>query len=200
MKVFYSRVSTEEQNSDRQQQNLKDFDHTFTDTCSGAIPIWERPKGSQIKKLIDEGKLTHLEIHSIDRLGRNTIDVLTVWKELTEMGIRVVCRNPNFQNINEEGKTDIFSQLMLSILSTMSEFERKMIKERQMEGINLRKVKGLYTGRHIGTTESKEKYLQKPKIQKIIKDIENGYTVREIMEMRNASPSTIIKVKKLNYT
>ena len=68
MKVFYSRVSTEEQNDSRQLQNLKEFDYVFTDKCSGSIPLFERPKGSQIKKLIDNGNLSHVEVHSIDRL------------------------------------------------------------------------------------------------------------------------------------
>lgn len=72
MKVFYSRVSTTDQNISRQMDNLDGFDYVFTDYCSGSIDIWERPKGSQIKKLIDNNQLTHLEVHSIDRLGRNT--------------------------------------------------------------------------------------------------------------------------------
>jgi DNA invertase Pin-like site-specific DNA recombinase len=147
--------------------------------------------------LITENKLKELHIHSIDRLGRSTIDVLSIWKELTEKGIRVVCRNPNFQNITDEGKTDMFSELMISILSTMSDFERKMIRERQMEGIRIRKEKGLYKGRQIGTTISPMKFLTKEKPQKIMKDIDNGYTIREIMEMRKCSPSFVQKVKKL---
>ena len=59
MKVFYSRISSNDgsQNDERQLQDLKSFDYVFSDKCSGSIPIWERPKGSQIKKLIDEGKL-----------------------------------------------------------------------------------------------------------------------------------------------
>ena len=196
MKVLYSRVSTEDQKIDRQMKNLEGFDYVLSDYCSGSIPIWERPKGSEIKKLIDEGKLTHLEVHSIDRLGRNTISVLQVWKDLTEMGIRIVCRTPNFQNLTDEGKTDMFSELMISILSTMSDFERKLIRERQMEGVRIRKSKGLYTGRKIGTKESIQKFINKTKSQLIIKDLNNGYTIREIMEMRKCSPSTIDNVKK----
>jgi DNA invertase Pin-like site-specific DNA recombinase len=197
MKVFYSRVSTEEQNEGRQMVNLDGFDYVFTDKCSGSIPLWERPKGSQIKKLIDNGTLTLLEVHSIDRLGRDTLSVLHLWKELTEKGIRIVCRNPNFQNLNDEGKTDMFSELMISILSTMSDFERKMIRERQREGIEKSKVEGKYRGRMVGTKESNEKFLSKPKIKMIIKDLENGYTTQEISFRCRCSYSTIDKVRKL---
>lgn len=200
MKVFYSRISTAEQNGNRQVNNLKGFDYVFTDKVSGIVPLWERPKGAQIKKLIDQGKLKHLEVHSIDRLGRNTLDVLTIWKELTEHGVRLVCRNPNFQNIGEDGKTDMFSELMISILSTMSDFERKMIKERQMEGIALCKAEGRYTGRAVGTKESTEKFLSKPKTKAIIKDLEYGYTTREIAQRCKCSFATIDKVRKAQQT
>ena len=199
MKVFYSRISTNDgsQNDERQLQNIKEFDYVLSDKCSGTIPLWERPKGGQIKKLIDDNQLKELHIHSIDRLGRNTIDVLSIWKELTELGVRVVCRNPNFQNITDDGKTDMFSELMISILSTMSDFERKMIRERQMEGIRIRKEKGLYKGRQIGTTDTIHKFLNKPKSISIIKDLDNGYGIREISNMRDCSNSTIYKVIKL---
>ena len=196
MRVFYSRVSTEEQNESRQLNNLDGFDYVFTDKCSGSIPLWERPKGSQIKKLIDDDKLTHLEVHSIDRLGRDTLSVLHLWKELTELNIRLVCRNPNFQNLNEDGKTDMFSELMISILSTMSDFERKMIRERQREGIEKSKLEGKYKGREVGTKESVEKFLSKPKTKMIIKDLENGYTTKEISYRCRCSYSTIDKVRK----
>ena len=84
MRVFYSRISTSDgsQNPERQLQKIDGFDYVFTDTCSGSIPLWERPKGKQIKTLLDSNKLTHLEVHSIDRLGRDTISVLKLWKEL----------------------------------------------------------------------------------------------------------------------
>ncbi len=198
MKVFYSRISTVDQNEVRQMDNLDGFDYVFTDKCSGSIPLFERPKGSQIKKLIDSGKLTHLEIHSIDRLGRDTLSVLQLWKEFTEMGIRIVCRNPNFQNINDDGKTDMFSELMLSILSVMADFEKRMSKERQREGIAKAKLEAKYRGRAVGTTETMDKFLSKPKSKMIIKDLEYGYSTQEIAFRCRCSNSTIDKVRK-NY-
>ncbi len=198
MRVFYSRISTVDQNEARQMDNLDGFDYVFTDKCSGSIPLFERPKGSQIKKLIDDGKLTHLEVHSIDRLGRDTLSVLQLWKDMTIKGIRVVCRNPNFQNINDEGKTDMFSELMLSILSIMADFEKRLSKERQREGIAKAKLEAKYSGRRVGTTESIEKFLSKPKAQMIIKDLEYGYSTQEIAYRCRCSFSTIDKVRK-NY-
>ena len=204
MKVFYSRVSSDDgsQNPQRQLQNLKEFDYVFTDMCSGSIPLFERPKGSQIKKLIDDHlaneSKTSFEIHchSIDRLGRNTLDVLTVWDDLTKKGITIVCRNPNIRNIDEDGKVDNFSVLTMSILSIMSSFERGMIRSRQMEGIKLRKEKGLYSGRQVGTKDTPERLLQKAKSKLILKYIEKGYPVREIEKIVSCSKTTITKVRK----
>lgn len=200
MKVLYSRVSSESQNEERQVQKTDGFDYVLVDKCSGLIPLWERPQGSQIKKLIDSNQLTHLEIHSIDRLGRSTLDVLSVWKELTEKGVMVVCRNPSLRNLDENGKEDKFSQLMMSILSTMSDFERSLIRERQMEGIRLRKEKGLYKGRQIGTTESNEQFLSKPKNQEIIKLLQRGLRYSEIQKILGCSPNLIQKVRSTHQT
>ena len=197
MKVFYSRVSTLEQNDDRQLQDLNGFDYIFTDKCSGSIEFFERPKGSQIKELIDQKKLSHLEIHSIDRLGRNTIDVLKTWQFLTELGIKVVCRNPNLTNFKSDGSQDEVSQMIISILSIMANFERNMILQRQKEGIALAKVKGKYRGRKVGTEETKQNFLLKPRNQKILSYLEKEYPYTEISKIIGCSFSTINKVKNI---
>ena len=57
MKVLYSRVSSESQNEEGQVQKTEGFDYVLVDKCSGLIPLWERPQGSQIKKLIDSEQL-----------------------------------------------------------------------------------------------------------------------------------------------
>jgi len=197
MKVFYSRVSTLEQNEERQLLDTKSFDYVLTDKCSGSIEFFQRPQGSQIKQLIDQRKLTHLEVHSIDRLGRNTIDVLKIWQQLTEMGIKVICRNPNLTNFKADGSQDEVSQMIISILSIMASFERKMILDRQKEGIQLAKIKGIYTGRKIGTKETRENFLQKPRNQKILSYLEKEYPYSEICKIVSCSFSTINKVKNI---
>jgi len=198
MKVFYSRVSTLQQNEERQVLDLDGFDYIFNDKCSGMLPLWERPKGSQIKKLLDEGKLTHLEIHSIDRLARDMVSSLTIYKQLTELGVRVVCRNPNLTNLKEDGSVDTFTQLMIGILTTFASFEYNLIRERQMEGIKIRKEKGLYSGRRIGTSELPEKFLSKEKNKRIVDYIQRGYAVREIASILKCSPNTIAKTKRIH--
>jgi DNA invertase Pin-like site-specific DNA recombinase len=168
------------------------------DKCSGLIPLFERPYGSQIKKLIDEGKLTHLEVHDITRLGRSSLDILTVYRELTEKGIMVVSRNPNIRNMDDSGKPDAFSELLLNLLASLSSYEKTLIAERQKEGIEIRKAKKLYRGRVIGTNDTPEKFIQKKRTQAILEYLNSGYTHHEIIKILGCSPSTIQKVKKVD--
>jgi len=197
MIVLYTRISTSiNQKVDRQIVDKDQYDYVLIDKCSGSIPLFERPNGGQIEKLIKWGKLKELHVHSIDRLGRNTLDVLSTWKELTEKGIRIVCKNPSIQNIDENGKEDKFSSLLLGILSTLSSYEKSIIRERQMEGIRIRKEKGLYRGRRINTRDTPTKLLKKPKSKKILEYIDKGYTYSEISKIVPCSRTTIVKVKK----
>lgn len=198
MKVFYSRTSTTEQNPERQLQNLEGFDYVFVDQCSGTIPLYERPKGSQIKKLIDQGNLVHLEIHDITRLGRSTLNCLTVYKELTEKGIRIVSRNPYIRNIDDNGKPDSFSECLISLIVTLGTYERQLTLERQKEGIKIRKEKGLYTGRQVGTIETPEKFISKPKNKKILSYLNKGYSYNDISSIIPCSKTTIVRVKKMS--
>ena len=198
MKVLYSRVSTLSQNPERQLTKSKEYDYVLTDFCSGSIPLFERPQGSQLKKLIDEGHKVSIHISSIDRLGRDLLSTIQVWDELTKKGIKVVCKNPNITNLKEDGTIDKFSELMMSILSTMSSFEKSLIRERQMEGIRIRKEKGLYSGRRIGTVDTKERFLSKPKNKQIMDYLKRGtYSYEEISKIVGCSTTTITKVKKM---
>jgi DNA invertase Pin-like site-specific DNA recombinase len=199
MIVLYTRVSTVEQNPDRQLQDTKQYDYILTDYCSGSIPLYERPKGSEVKKMIDNGTLTRLVIHDVTRIGRNTLDVLSIWSDLTQRGIVIECKNPNIRNINDDGKVDKFSELMLSILSTMSQFEKSLIRERQLEGIKVRKEKGLYGGRRIGTVDSVQSFLKKKRSQDILNYLNKGtYSYEEISKILSVSTTTITKVKKMS--
>jgi len=202
MKVFYSRISTNDgsQKHDRQLKDLKGFDYILTDCVSGNSDLFTRPKGQQIKKLIDEGKLTHLEVHSIDRLGRNLISVLSTWRDLTEKGITIVCRNPNIRNFDDNGNPDKFSELLLSILGSMYSFERSMILQRQKEGIAIARIKNpqAYCGRRINTHIAPERHLKKDKSKKILDYLSKGtHSYSEIAKILSCSPVTITKTKKI---
>jgi DNA invertase Pin-like site-specific DNA recombinase len=197
MKILYTRCSTQEQNPERQLQNSQDFDYVLVDYCSGSTPLFERPQGKQLKELTEKGVLKNLTVHSIDRLGRSTVDVLLTWEYFTKSNVIVECSNPRLRNIGDDGKIDSFSQLLLSILSCMAEHEKKLISERQMEGINIRKAKGLYGGRKIGSKENLNAFLKKKKTLKIIEYLNKKYAYNEISKIVGCSTSTIVKTNRI---
>jgi len=199
MKILYSRVSTLSQNPDRQLTNSKEYDYVLTDYCSGSIPLFLRPQGSQLKRLTEVNDNVEIHISSIDRLGRDLLSTIQSWNWFTENNVIIECKNPNIRNIDENGTIDKFSELMLSILSTMSQFEKSLIRERQLEGIKVRKEKGLYGGRRIGTVDSVQSFLKKKRSQDILNYLSKGtYSYDEISKILSVSTTTITKVKKMS--
>ena len=68
---------------------LKDDPEAYMDTCSGTIPFKEREMGGLVYNLAKQGKVDEIRVSRLDRLGRDTIDILTTLKELTKMKVNV---------------------------------------------------------------------------------------------------------------
>ena len=189
MKALYVRVSSVGQNADRQK---KEGFIPFEDTCSGSIAFAQRPGGSKIMKL--EG-LKELHVHSIDRLGRNTLDIMQTIQILTAKGVNVVSEKEGLQTLIN-GKENPVSKLMIGILGTLAEFELSRIKERQKEGIEKAKAKGGYGGRKLGSVMSDDKILNKH--YKVVNALKAGKGIREIAKTKGMPTApTIIKIKNI---
>jgi DNA invertase Pin-like site-specific DNA recombinase len=135
----YIRVSSFDQNPDRQLEGLR-LDKVFTDKASGLDT--NRP---QLKAMIDfireDDKLF---IHSMDRLARDLGDLRKIVNDFTSKGITIHFVKEGLTFTNEESP---MSKLLLSVMGAVAEFERSIIKERQREGIEIGKRKGIYKGR-----------------------------------------------------
>jgi DNA invertase Pin-like site-specific DNA recombinase len=145
---------------------------------------------------VDNGTITHIEFHQVDRMGRNLKNILEEYEELTKMGVRVVCREPYFQNFNDKGEEDLFSKLLLSILGSVGQYEKSLIKKRQIQGIELTKklYPHKYTGRKQNTKESTLKFLQKH--SKAVSYLEKGMKGVEVSKLCDISLNTITKIKR----
>jgi DNA invertase Pin-like site-specific DNA recombinase len=190
MKAKYIRVSTLEQNTDR-QTNFEGL--TYIDKCSGSTPFNER---NEAKKLLDNNSITEVHVHSIDRLGRSTLDIMQTIQNFTSKGINVVSEKEGLQTIIN-GKENPIAKLMIGILGTLAEFELSRIKERQSEGIAEAKKNGKYVGRTVGSSETTSVFLNKPKNQKIIKLLNQKVSIRKTALLSSASVGTVQKVKEL---
>lgn len=143
----YARVSSRDQNLDRQIEELKKYtDKIYSDKQSGKD--FER---SEYKKLMRKLKQDDvLIIKSIDRLGRNYDLIIEEWQKITkEIGANIkVLDMPLLDTTKAEGLTGkLISDLVLQILSYVAEQERIFIKQRQAEGIRIAKEKGILFGR-----------------------------------------------------
>ena len=198
MKVLYVRVSSVfGQNTDRQKTNEKEFDMVVEDKCSGAIPFFQREGGKKILTLIEKGMITSVSVHSIDRCGRDLLDILSVIKFMNEHLIPMFFIQQGLRTIDEKGKENAISKMMISILGTVAEMERSRIRENQREGIELAKLRGIYKGRKKGAKADIQKWIQKPKIAKTIEYLKKGYKANEISKILGIHVNTITKVKKV---
>lgn len=197
MRVLYVRVSTLEQNTERQKNNQTDYDLVIEDKCSGSIPFFNREGGRKLLKLIDFGRVESLSFYSIDRCGRDLLDILTVIKFMNERYIPIFFIQQGLRTIDEKGQENAISKMMISILGTVSEMERTRIKENQREGIELAKLRGVYKGRKQGSKLDVQKWIVKPKISKTIEYLKKGYKASEISKIVGIHVNTITKVKKI---
>jgi len=137
--VGYIRVSHFDQNPERQLEGIK-LDKKFIDKASGKDT--NRPALEELIGYVREDDI--IIVHSMDRLTRNLDDLRKIVKTLTSQNIQIKFIK---ENLIFAGDDSPMANLSLSVMGAFAEFERSLIKERQMEGISLAKKKGLYKGR-----------------------------------------------------
>lgn len=149
--VGYIRVSTILQNTARQLDGVV-LDKVFEDKASGKNT--NRPQLAACLAHLREGDTLH--VHSMDRLCRNLEDLRRIVRELTGRGVIVKFQK---ESLSFTGEDSPMSNLLLSMLGAVSEFERSIILERQREGIAIAKVDGKYKGRKPALTIERVKEL-----------------------------------------
>jgi DNA invertase Pin-like site-specific DNA recombinase len=138
-----------------------------------------------------------ISCHSIDRCGRDLLDILSVIRFMNEKHIPMIFIQQGLRTIDDKGKENAVSKMMISILGTVAEMERSRIRENQREGIELAKLRGVYKGRRKGSKSDIQKWIQKPKIAKTIEYLKKGYKASEISKIVGVHVNTITKVKHL---
>jgi DNA invertase Pin-like site-specific DNA recombinase len=151
-KIGYIRVSSADQNTERQLEGLE-MDRVFTDKVSGKS--LDRPALQEMLRFVREGD--HLFVHSMDRLARNLIDLRHMVQDLTTRGVKLTFVK---ENLVFNGDDAAMSVLLLSVMGAVAEFERAILRERQAEGIRIAKVKGVYKGRKVSLTNDQAAEIQ----------------------------------------
>lgn len=139
MKVGYVRVSTDGQNTARQDILMKELgvEKVFVDKVSGKNT--NRPQLIEMMKFVREGDT--VVVSEIARFARNTKDLLTLIDELTSKGVQFESQKEKIDTTTPTG------QFMLTVFGAVSQLEREYILARQREGIDAKKAEGGYNGR-----------------------------------------------------
>jgi len=197
MKILYVRISSLDQKTDRQKVQESDFNLVVEDKVSGSVPFFERQGGKMILELVEKGQLEELSVWQIDRLGRDVRDIVNTIHYFTERKICISFISQGLKTLNPDKTENSISKMVINILGIVSEIERTQILERQRQGIDLAKSKGVYKGRKTGTQEDTLKFLSKPKNKKVIELLRKGYKSSDISTLVGVHINTITKIKKV---
>lgn len=138
--IGYMRVSTVFQNEARQKESIGKVEKMFLDKASGKSK--DRPRLKEMLEYVRDGD--SVIVHSMDRLARNLVDLRMIVDNITKKG---ACVKFIKENLEFTSKSSPMNQLILGMLGAVAEFERSIILERQREGIELAKQRGVYKGR-----------------------------------------------------
>ena len=172
----YKRVSTTDQNTERQLLNIT-CDREYVEKISGKNI--NRPELQAMLLNIRAGD--EVNLHSMDRLARNSKDLLNLVEEITNKGAKIIFHKENLTFAPD--KQDPYQKMMMTMLGAVAELERNLILERQREGIALAKLKGKYKGgQHKLTNEQVAE----------IKELVNNHTpITVIAKQYNVSRRTV---------
>lgn len=182
MKIGYVRVSTLEQNDERQLEQMEKIgvDRIFREKISGKN-IQDRKELKKMLRIVKEGDIIY--IHDFSRLARSTKDLLEIVELLKKKGTSLVSLKENIDSNTPTGK------LMLTMIAAINEFERLNLLERQREGILIAKRLGKYKGRKpIPYPENWEEMYQKWEKKEI-----NSTKAREIVGLKKNTFYKLIK-------
>ncbi|ENO0610596.1 recombinase family protein [Yersinia enterocolitica] len=180
MKYGYARVSSKGQNLSRQLAVLEPLcDEVVTETESGKTTK-DRPELKRLMALLRSSD--ELTVKSIDRLARNTKELLQLIDVLIEKGVKVT-----FIDNNQTFDNSPTSRLILTMMGAVAEFERGIIAARRDEGIAIAKEKGKYKG----------KQTNKELHTKVLRLLAAGNnTIEEIAKIAQCGVATVYRIKK----
>jgi len=194
MKARYNRISTANQKLERQIAKQNPNEVLYNDVISGSVAFNERVKGKELIESIKSGDINYISVSSIDRLGRNLMDILSTLEFCNENSVTIKVDNLGIESMVDNKPNQVF-KLIISVLGNVAEMERENILERQREGIAIAKAKGTYKGRVKGSVESDEEVLKKYK--EVVKYLKQKQSLRNTAKLSGVSLATTQKVKRI---
>jgi len=181
IKVGYRRVSAVDQKLDR--QDLGEVDRVFEEKISGRDR--NRPKLEELIRFVREGD--QVIVYSIDRLARSLDDLKKIVEEINDKGASVTFKKESLTF--SPGRSDPMAMFQLHLMGAFAQFEREVIRQRQIEGIEIAKAKGKYTGSRPWTDHDQ--------IAELLETTD--IKVKEIARRTGASQSTIFRILRERF-
>ena len=173
----YARVSTEQQNLDRQIDMLKKYgvDHIYNEKMTGTKR--NRPELEKLLERLTEGDTVVVE--SLSRLGRSTKDLIWLMETFNCRGVNLVSLKESIDTTSSTGK------LLFTLMSALAQFERDVLADRTKEGLAAARARGRKGGRPAIDGDALKKAIKLYKSK--------AYTVAEITEMTGIKKTTLYK-------
>lgn len=170
--VFYARVSSKSQNLDRQLARAKEVeaDKVFTDKLSGKNT--KRQGLKDMFSFIREGDT--VEVVSLDRLSRNYNDIQKIIQQLKDKKVKLIVDDLPQTNTGNELVDQFMLDMMVNLMGFVAQNEREKIKERQRQGIEQAKKRGVYKGRPTKFSEDSSDREGRLVFESIKKDYQAG--------------------------
>ena len=201
--AIFARVSTRQQNTDRQIHDLYveaerqgwKVVGSFREVVSGTKRTKERPELTRLLTSCRAGQIDRVIVTEVSRLGRRTSEVLAVIDELTELKICVYALNYRLETLLPTGKRNPMAGMLFTFLSEFAQLERETTVERINSGLDAARRKGKVLGRKPGTVQDEAKTLER--YPAVVKRLRAGGSVRDVAKLCEVSTKTVQKVKSL---
>ena len=201
--VLFIRKSTLLQEFDHQENLLievcKKYNweivDTIRETISGTKKNEEREGITQLKNVVLEKKPQIVVCWEISRISRTSLGFHQLLSFLTENKVSLFIQNLNLHTLDETGKENHITGLILSLMAEIAKMETHTLKTRVKVALQNLKDKGVVLGRPKNTGDSKEKTIKK--YPEVIKYLEKGLSIREVARLTNTSVNTTLKVSHL---
>jgi DNA invertase Pin-like site-specific DNA recombinase len=194
MKARYNRISTANQNLERQLAKQNPDEVLFNDVVSGSVAFAERKGAKELIAQIENDTVNFVTVSSVDRLGRNLQNIINTLEYFNSKGVTLRVDNLGLESMNL-GKINPTFNLIISVMANVAQMERETLLERQREGIAIAKLNGTYRGRVRGSIQSDGEVLAKYK--DVAKFLKMGKSLRDVKSRCGVALGTVQKVKQI---
>lgn len=183
----YCRVSTTDQTTDNQVQEIKaagfniDPKRIVSECISGSTQASARPAFAKLLDRLEEGDI--LVVTKLDRLGRNAMDVRATVEALAQIGVRVHCLALGGVDL-----TSSAGKMTMQVLAAVAEFERDLLIERTQQGLTRAKAEGKHCGRPTALTEEQR--------SEVLQRLQRGEAVAALARDFHTSRQTIMRIRE----